>query len=134
MDQINDYCGILFERICEQFLRRQARAGRLPFIPHYLGKWWGNNPALKQQDDVDILGLNKDHTEGIFCECKFKNRVFQLEDLDNLRRSVSAFPHMKKAYFYLFSKNGFSQRVTEIASKEGIVLITPALLFTEPMT
>ena len=30
-------------------------AGKLDFIPYKMGKWWGNNPYIKGQDDVDIL-------------------------------------------------------------------------------
>lgn len=31
----------------------------LPFIPYIMGKWWGNNPLIKAQDDVDILAFDK---------------------------------------------------------------------------
>ncbi|MBR6741106.1 MAG: ATP-binding protein, partial [Clostridia bacterium] len=40
--EMNDYMGPIFEDICRQYLIRQAKAGKLPFIPYVLAKWWGN--------------------------------------------------------------------------------------------
>lgn len=126
---INDYCGMMFERVCTQYMIRLAKGGMLPFIPHDLGRWWGNNPVLKEQDDVDILGLDKAKTKGIFCECKFRNQKFRMEDLDNLKRATEAFPNVKEKYYYLFSKSGFTAEVETAAKEEGIVLVTPREMY-----
>ena len=80
MDGISDYMGPVFEEICTEYLWRQAKAHALPFIPAVIGKWWGTNPLLKQQDDIDILALDKTETEGIFCECKYRNRPMPMEE------------------------------------------------------
>lgn len=83
-EEINDYMGLQFEKICKQFLVRQAKAGKLPFIPVVIGKWWGNNPVLKRQDDVDILAISPERDEALFCECKFRNKPMPMEEYDDL--------------------------------------------------
>ena len=59
MEDMSNYMGMAFEEICRQYLIRQAKDKRLPFVPAEIGKWWGNNPAIRAQDDVDLLALNK---------------------------------------------------------------------------
>ena len=73
MDGISDYMGDAFEKICTEYFVRKAKEGKLPFVPFKFGKWWGNNPVIKAQDDVDILMIDKTGTRGIFVECKFTN-------------------------------------------------------------
>lgn len=96
MDGISDYMGPVFEEICTEYLWRRAKAHTLPFIPAVIGKWWGTNPLLKQQDDIDILALDKTETEGIFCECKYRNRPMLMEEYDDLVQATAAFPKVTK--------------------------------------
>lgn len=35
------------------------------------GKWWGSNPVIKAQDDVDLLAIDRSGRKAIFVECKF---------------------------------------------------------------
>lgn len=120
---LSDYMGLAFESICKEYLVRLAKEGELPFVPYYLDKWWGTNPVLKVQDDVDLLGLSKDGKLGIFCECKFKNNKFVMEDYDDTLNAVKAFPDMQKYYLYFFSKSGFTDSVRSRAAEEGAHLI-----------
>lgn len=71
MREINGYMGSVFENICKQYIIRRAKAGKLPFVPYVIGKWWGNNPIIKAQDDVDLLALDRKRGKEIFVECKF---------------------------------------------------------------
>lgn len=96
MDSISDYMGPIFEEICTEYLLRQAKAHNLPFIPAELGKWWGTNPILHQQDDIDILAIGKTGKEGIFCECKYRNRPMPMEEYDDLMTAAAAFPQITK--------------------------------------
>ncbi len=124
MSGISDFMGLVFEDICLQYLKRQARLKKLPFVPAYIGKWWGNNPALRAQDDIDILALNKKKSEGIFCECKFTSRPMPMEEYDDLLLAAKAFSESMKKHFMFISKSGFTASVKERAKKEGVVLLT----------
>ncbi len=122
-DSINDYMGLIFEDIAKEYLVTEAQNGRLPFIPYYLGKWWGNNPAIKAQDDVDILALSKNRDKGIFCECKFTNREFDSKDFDDVLDSIKAFPSVKEYWIYIFTSSGCTEEVIERAKEYNTVFI-----------
>lgn len=128
-ENFSRYMGSVFELICKEYMIRQAKLRKLPFIPAYIEKWWGNNPIRKAEDDIDILLMDVKQEKRILCECKFKNEIFGKEEYDNLKSRASIFPDGKEFYFYVFSKSGFTSGVKEIAEKEGVVLLTIDDLF-----
>lgn len=123
MENLPDYMGPVFERICKQYLQDKARAGKLPFVPAKIGKWWGNNPVLRQQDDVDILALDRTGTRGLFCECKYRNRPLPMEEYEDLLTATLAFPQIREKHLLFFSKGGYTQPVKERAAREGALLL-----------
>ncbi len=124
MEHINDYMGPVFENICKQYLFRAARERKLPFIPFKIGKWWGNNPLLKAQDDVDILAFDKTGQKALFCKCKFRNKPMPMEEYDDLVTASNIFTNVKEKYLFFFSKSGFTNPVIERAKNEGSTLLT----------
>lgn len=124
---LSDYMGLVFEDICREYMINQARSGKLPFVPDGFGKWWGNNPIKKKQDDIDIIGI--DGNKGIFCECKFRNELFDLAELNNLIDASALFKDVSEKHYYLFSKSGFTQAVKDETSKHNITLVTINDLF-----
>jgi hypothetical protein len=127
VENLSDYMGLAFEKICLQYLVRQARCGNLPFIPSALGKWWGNNPALKKQDDIDVLGI--DGNQGIFCECKFKDEPFSLSDFNDLIAASNIFTNITDRFYYIFVKSGYTQAVKEESKNYQVKLLTVNDLF-----
>lgn len=130
MQGMSDYMGKIFEQICMQYMLRQARAGQLPFVPKDIGRWWGNNPKKRSQDDMDILCLNYDGTSAIFCECKFRNEPFDMKQYNDLFAAADIFKKPKERYYYIFSKGGFNASVQEQAAKDGVKLVGLKELFT----
>lgn len=129
MEEINDFMGIVFENICGQYLVRLAKAGKLPFVPYTIGKWWGNNPIIKAQDDIDILAVDKKKEKAIFCECKFRNKPMQMEEYDDLVVATELFSHFKEKQLMFISKSGFTESVKQRAEEEGAILFTLDNLF-----
>lgn len=129
MEDIPNYMGMAFEEICRQYLIRQAKEKRLPFIPAEIGKWWGNNPAIRAQDDVDLLALNKKKTEGLFCECKYTRRPMPMEEYEDLVLATKAFPEEMKKHLMFISKSGYTLPVQRRAKEEGTILLTIDDLF-----
>ena len=127
IDSLSDYMGLVFEDICREYMVRLAQKGNLPFIPDGFGKWWGNNPAKKRQDDIDIIGT--DGTKGIFCECKFRNELFDLPEFNDLLSASEIFTQINEKHFYLFSKSGFTQAVKDQAANYNINFVTIPDLF-----
>ena len=124
MESINDYMGPVFEKICQQYLIRSARDNKLPFVPYKIGKWWGNNPLLKAQDDIDILAYDKSGKKALFCECKFRNKPMAMDEYDDLVIATEMFRDIKEKHLMFFSKSGFTEPVKERAEKEGTTLLT----------
>lgn len=126
-NSISSVLGSAFEDVCTQYLVLQARSGKLPFIPNGMGKWWGNNPKKKSQDDVDIMGI-KDN-QGLFCECKFRNEKFDLSEFNDLICASEIFQNITDKYYYVFVKSGYTQAVIDESKKYNVKLLTIDDLF-----
>ena len=59
------YMGQRFEFLCEHLMRK--RHIPLPITPTSIGKWWHN------EEEIDIVALNEETDEILFCEVKWKN-------------------------------------------------------------
>lgn len=129
MGEINDYMGPVFEDICRQYIIRRAKAGKFPFVPYIIGKWWGNNPVIKAQDDVDLLAFDRKREKGIFVECKFRNRPMDMEEYEDLLTATEAFPSVKDKNLIFISKGGFTETVKRRAGEEGAELIEAREMF-----
>lgn len=129
---LSNYMGAIFETICLQYLYRLARTRKLPFIPRHIGRWWGNNPKLRQQDDIDILALDNNHhpEKAIFCECKFRNELFGMSEYNKFMDGHrQLFPEPQERYYYIFSKSGFTEAVIKQANCDNVSLVSPDILF-----
>ena len=129
MEDLSNYLGPVFEDICKQYLMLKTMKRELPFVPYSIGKWWGNNPATKKQDDIDVLALNKKGDAGIFCECKWRNKAVSMDDYDKLISSMQAFPAVREKHMYFFSKGGYTEPVKARAKRDGSVLLSIDDLF-----
>lgn len=129
MEEISDYMGPVFEDICRQYLIRRAKSGTLSFTPYVIGKWWGNNPVIKAQDDVDLLALDRKGERGIFVECKFRNRPMAMEEYDDLVTATEAFPGVREKRLMFISKGGFTETVRMRAEDEGAEVIEVREMF-----
>lgn len=123
MQDISTYMGGIFESVCQQYMIRLAKAKKLPFIPHDIGRWWGANPKTRKQDDIDILCLSRDRKSAIFCECKFRNVLFDISEYKDLMTASEIFKEPENRYYYLFSKSGFTEEVKVQAESDGVILI-----------
>lgn len=123
MNGISDYMGDAFEEICQEYMIRLAKNGKLPFIPYKIGKWWGNNSHIKAQDDVDVLLIDKSGKKGIFVECKFTSSKMPHKEYEDLKDAMEAFPDISERYMYFISKSGYGASVIRHAKEDGAVLL-----------
>lgn len=123
MKGISDYMGDAFEGICLEYMVRMATKGKLPFVPYKIGKWWGNNPYIKAQDDVDILMIDKSGKKGIFVECKFTSSKMPRKEYEDLKNAMETFPGITERYMYFISKSGYEASVIRHAKEDGAILL-----------
>jgi AAA+ ATPase superfamily predicted ATPase len=102
-DRIPDFMGEVFEEICKEYIWK----AKLPFSPSEIGRWWGNNPVKKAEQEIDLIAVNSGNTKAIFCECKWRNEKTPESAIDGLIDKAAIFSHKEK-YYYLFSKSGFT--------------------------
>jgi AAA+ ATPase superfamily predicted ATPase len=107
-ESLNGYIGHRFERVCSQFIMEKSYNGELPFFAEQVGRWWGNNPLAKRQEEIDIVA--QDENNAILCECKYTEKAFDETELSDLQACA---PCIKRdnLYFWIFSRKGVTAGV-----------------------
>lgn len=100
------FLGPIFEKACIDWLWKNHD---LPIEPKEIKNWWGYNPVLKRQDEIDIVATNFEDTEAVVAECKWRNaNKLNVEMLKTLILRAQLLPKTKKHYFYFFVKEANS--------------------------
>ena len=105
---IAGFMGAVFEEICLQYLWKLNSNGQTPFSFTDAGRWWGNDPINRKECEIDVIADNKE--DAIFAECKWTNEPVKSSILDDLIQKSALFRYSRK-YYYIFSKNGFSEGI-----------------------
>lgn len=71
--------GRIFEDICIQYMIRRNKTLSLPIMFNQIGRWWGNNPYERRQEEIDIIAKSEESV--IFGECEWENELIDLEKL-----------------------------------------------------
>ena len=119
--QVDDYLGHRFERVCAEWLTEQAVAGTLPIEATAVGSWWGTNPRTRSQDDIDVLAADRTSNTLLIGECKYResfDETAELADLEDKRELIKGF---RATHLYLFSKHPLSEGTQEKASTQSDV-------------
>lgn len=120
--EISSYMGSVFEEICRQYLWKLLLIGKCAVSFSNIGRWWGTNPKMKVQEEIDIMGTDKD--TALFAECKWTNEKVDLGVLETLVERSNMFNYKKK-HFYLFAKTGFTKGCVDKAREMGNVTLVP---------
>lgn len=118
--QLNHYMGHIFEKICFDYLWQTYEA--LPVFYQQIGRWWGANPKLKRQEEIDIVAT--DEINAIVAECKWRNEPVEMSVVQTLLERATLLPY-QNYYYYVFSKTNFTQQCLSFAREQkNIKLIT----------
>ncbi len=118
--ELSSYMGGVFEDICKQYLWKLLLEGKCAVNFTDLGRWWGTNPKTKSQEEIDIMGANKDSV--LLGECKWTNEKVDAGVLETLAERSTLFNY-KKTHFYLFAKTGFTKGCIDRAREMGNVTL-----------
>lgn len=116
LPQLNDFMGEVFEEICQQYLYLPQIYSTLPFMLGETGRWWGNNPKAKRQEEIDIMSVTD--KSALFGECKWRKEKVDMEMVHTLMERGELFTYLEK-YYYIFSKSGFGDEVIAFAEKNN---------------
>lgn len=118
------YMGPVFETICRQWLWRQAEAGLLPVEFDDIGRWWGTDPARREEAEIDIVAI-ADGAVVLTGECKWRGDDFPFTALEKLANRTDLVGGSSSAQLYGFSKTGFSNScTTEARQRNNVHLIS----------
>ncbi len=111
---LNDFMGSIFEEICQQYVYLPKIYKKLPFPIGNTGRWWGNNPKKKCQEEIDIMAENG--MDALFVECKWRKNLVDQDVIITLLERSGLFNYQNN-YFMIFSKNGFTVDAKKYASQ-----------------
>ncbi len=107
----------VYEQVCQELLKEKQNT---IFSFGKVGRWWNND------NEIDIVGLNSDTKQIIFCECKWSNKDIGtniLNDLIQKSKTVQWHNYVRKEYFALFSKVGYTKDLIREATTMGNIYL-----------
>lgn len=116
---IENHTGKVFEEICIDFLAKLNVLGKLPFTFTKIGKWWGNNPVTRQEEEIDVIAYSD--TCLLVGECKWSRAKVDVKVAKDLMKKSALFDFERK-YHVLFSKSGFTERLRAFAKHNDFLL------------
>lgn len=118
----NRYMGLVFEKVCRDYLLERNAKGDLPILFTKVGRWWGTDPTSKKQIEIDLIANDGD--EYIIGECKWRNEKTDISILNELKEKADIFKKNRaQTWFLLFSKSGFTQGLEDAAKKDEHILL-----------
>lgn len=119
----NHYMGLVFERICKEFLEEKNIDGELPILFSSIGRWWGADPVQKKEVEIDIIA--KDDKKYLIGECKWQNEKTDIGVLERLKEKADIFNKnsREETWYALFSKSGFTDALIEKSKQDSHVLL-----------
>ncbi len=123
------YLGETFEQVSKEMLRDLNLHDRLPFRFKSIGRQWGkipNMPKGKNDYEIDLVALDRETKNILFCECKWQKQKVNADVYFSLKEKAA---HVKwlperKEHFALISKSGFTRKMHEVAKQENVLLLT----------
>lgn len=126
-EEVPTYVGHWFESICLQWVIETAKKGRLPLAPTRFGRWWGPDPATREQTDLDVVASNDRRGELLVGECKWRNSFDETEAMSNLGHRASLVGDYGNVWHVLFSKHAASDATREKADPSWMFVDAEAL-------
>ena len=125
---MNNFIGKIFEDISKELLLEMNYKKRLPFLFTDIGRMWGkvkNIPSGLNTYEIDLVALNDNTKDILFCECKW-------QELSRKSAKKIILDLRKKAGFVQWNNDNRKEHFTLIAKKidakdgllkEGIVAL-----------
>lgn len=112
-DNMNAYIGRRFEAVCREFLEHRKPAF------DKMGRWWGAYRDAETDErkaaEIDIVSVNEQAKEILFCECKWQDNVDAkkiLAELKGKAKYVDWNNDKRKECYAIFARS-FKERIKE---------------------
>ncbi len=118
---LNDYMGLVFEKMCRDYLLYYADEDDFQLVD--IGQWWGTDSVEKKQVQIDLVGTTDNKDEYLMGSCKFRNEAIGVDELELLKKYAFTFGKGKVYHYYIFSKGGFTEGLKDAAGRGEVKLI-----------
>ena len=87
-EEFKPHVGMIFEQVCQEFLKQLNHRTGLPFHFTKIGNWWGHfrEDGVRKEIEIDIVTLNEDTMDILFAECKWQNKKVGINTYNKLRK------------------------------------------------
>jgi hypothetical protein len=118
---LDSLVGREFEKVAMQFFIEMNKQDVIGLCFSKIGKWW------RKDIEIDLVALNENTKEILFCECKWQNKKTGIDVLEKLMqksRSVDWNNGVRNEYFAVITRSGFSKKAEEFAEHNDFLLYT----------
>ena len=120
-EQLASHVGRAFEECAKQYMWRALKAKKLPVPFKKIGRWWGNNPKERREEEIDFIAVAGQ--SAVFGECKWRGIQVGDDVLYDLIRKAELFSYFTSVLYMLFSKSGFTDALRDRAAIKGDVTL-----------
>lgn len=130
---LHKFASFAFEDVCREFIRTKQKRGELPFRYARMGRWTGKTTVRDEavpgglrtaETEIDLLCIDRNATQYLVGECKFKNSPFSYAEYLNTLAKLTPQKEHASFYYALFSESGFDERLTAEAAAGSTQLYT----------
>lgn len=117
---IDRHVSYIYEDVCIEEMWNLNSANKWNFYFDRVGRWWNNNT------EIDIVALDSTGNDIIFGECKYwvnKVGIDVLKSLEEKGKSVEWKKNNRKNWYIIFSINGFTDDLIELANNREDLLL-----------
>lgn len=124
---LHEFASFAFEDVCREFVREMQKKNELPFRYSKMGRWFGKttvrdektaNGLRMAETEIDLLGIDRDATQYLVGECKFKGTPFSYTEYLDTMAKLAPLKETAKFYYALFSESGFDKLIADCAAGE----------------
>lgn len=126
-DFITKYVAFAYEDICKDIFANLCKTGAVDFVPSRIGSYWLN--GYEGDTQIDVMAVDHQHKRIFAGECKYHGKPVDAPVYFELKEKVAGAGEIRKAFpqydicYGVFSKSGFSSRLTDIARENPSLLL-----------
>lgn len=123
---LHEFSSVIFEDVCQEFVREMQKKNALPFRYSKMGRWMGRttlrdknaeNGLRIEETEIDLLCIDANAENYMVGECKFKKEPFTYTEYLNTLSKLTPLKEKANFYYALFSENGFDEKIIDVAKE-----------------
>lgn len=122
--ELRAFVGLSFEKLAQEWVVKQARAGQLPFAPESVGSHWS------RRVQVDVVAVNRQSREMLLGECKWGEEPVSRQIVRELLEQKG--PKLRQEmpdgdvwtfHYAIFARAGFTEAAAaELTARQGLLV------------